>query len=146
MWKSIEQVSRNVPLNFDFHTGRDVVARAASDDRAARAVDGAARYLAVGCLDLCRTLDVGAVVLTGGVARAGPPFLDRVRRHAREMDWTCLPCRADRVVLGSVAHAGCVGAARAALNAAPRRRRVPLGYVLALAVGVVAVARVRTVV
>ena len=55
-------------------------------------------------------LDVGAVVLTGGVARAGPPFLDRVRRHAREMDWTCLPCRADRVVLGSVAHAGCVGA------------------------------------
>ena len=100
----------------------------------------------MGCLDLCRTLDVGAVVLTGGVARAGPPFLDRVRRHAREMDWTCLPCRADRVVLGSVAHAGCVGAARAALNAAPRRRRVPLGYfVLALAVGVVAAARVRTV-
>ena len=96
-----------MPLNFDFHTGRDVVARAASDDRAARAVDGAARYLAVGCLDLCRTLDVGAVVLTGGVARAGPPFLDRVRRHARALDWTCLPCRADRVVLGSVAHAGC---------------------------------------
>ena len=97
----------------------------------------------MGCLDLCRTLDVGAVVLTGGVARAGPPFLDRVRRHAREMDWTCLPCRADRVVLGSVAHAGCVGAARAALNAAPRRR-VPLGYfVLALAAGFVAAARVR---
>ena len=85
-------------------------------------------------------------MLTGGVARAGPPFLDRVRWHTREMDWTCLPCRADRVVLGSVAHAGCVGAARAALDAAPRRR-VPLGYfVLALAVGVVAVARVRTVV
>ena len=63
------------------------------------------------------------------------------------MDWTCLPGRADRVVLGSVEHAGCVGAARAALNAAPRRRRVPLGYfVLALAVGVVAAARVRTVV
>ena len=85
-------------------------------------------------------------MLAGGVARAGPPFLDRVRRHAREMDWTCLPCRADRVVLGSVAQAGCVGAARAARNAAPRRR-VPLGYlVLALAAGVVAVARVRTVV
>ena len=84
--------------------------------------------------------------MTGGVARAGPPFLDRVRRHAREMDWTCLPGRADRVVLGSVAHAGCVGAARAALNEAPRRR-VPLGYfVLALAVAVVAVVRVRTVV
>ena len=86
-------------------------------------------------------------MLTGGVARAGPPFLDRVQRHAREMDWTCLPCRADRVVLGSVEHAGCVGAARAALNAAAPRRRVPLGYfVLALAAGVVAVARVRTVV
>ena len=85
-------------------------------------------------------------MLTGGVARAGPPFLDRVRRHARALDWTCLPCRAGRVVLGRVAHAGCVGAARAALNAAPRRRRVPLGYVLALAVGVVAVVRVRTVV
>ena len=88
---------------------------------------------------------MGAVVLTGGVARAGPPFLDRVRRHARALDWTCLPGRADRVVLGTVAHAGCVGAARAALDPAPRRR-VPLGYfVLALA-GFVAAARVRTVV
>ena len=89
---------------------------------------------------------MGAVVLTGGVARAGPPFLDRVRRHARALDWTCLPGRADRVVLGSVEHAGCVGAARAALNEAPRRR-VPLAYfVLALAAGVVAAARVRAVV
>ena len=73
-----------------------------------------------------------------------PPHAVQERRpRAREMDWTCLPGRADRVVLGSVAHAGCVGAARAALNAAPRRR-VPLGYfVLALAAGFVAAARVR---
>lgn len=126
-------------------TCREVVALAAAGDaRAASAVDGAARHLAVGCLDLCRTLDVGVVVLTGGVARAGPPFLEAVRRHARLLDWTCLPGRADRVVLGAVAHAGCVGAARAALNEAPRRRRY--GYVLAVVGVVVAVACVRIVV
>ena len=84
------------------------------------AVDGAARYLAVGCLDLCRTLDVGAPVLTGG-ERAGPPFLDRATRATRATR-TGRACRAGPTAScrGVWRHAGVRRRGARALNAALR--------------------------
>ncbi|KAJ1458190.1 hypothetical protein M885DRAFT_513245 [Pelagophyceae sp. CCMP2097] len=97
-----------------------VFAKALEGESAAmRVVDVSARHLALGCINLLRILDPQVVVLGGGMAAAGEALLAAVRRHVEELGWNCLPKCADRIrLVGAGPHAGCIGAAKAALDAA----------------------------
>lgn len=97
---------------------REIFERAAQGERdALSVVDRAARYVAVGAINLIRILDSSKVILAGGVASAGEPFLGRVREAMDELDWTCLPRGSDRLAFAAAGpHTGCVGAARASMS------------------------------
>ena len=82
------------------------------------------------------------VVLAGGVAAAGEAaLLAPVRAHVKRLGWTCLPTREDRVVLAAAgAHAGAIGAAKAARDAAAGRARPPTAPVVLAALVALAAA------
>jgi glucokinase len=93
-------------------TARDVFnAAAAGDALADRIVEETAFYLAVGASNLMHTIDPDVVVFAGGMTAAGEGFLERIRRHVREV---AFPVPAERTQvrfaeLGS--DAGFIGAA-----------------------------------
>ena len=60
------------------------VAAAEGDDLAARIAEETAEYLAIGITSIMHVLNPEMVVLTGGMMKAGDPFLDRVRHHVHE--------------------------------------------------------------
>ena len=74
-------------------------------------VDETARILALFLVNLCRFYDCQVVLLGGGMAEAGEPFLAEVRRHFEKTRWTILPdhVKIRQAKLGS--DAGIVGAA-----------------------------------
>jgi glucokinase len=93
-------------------TSRDVFdAAAAGDELAAKVVEDTAFYLAVGAMNLMHLIDPDMVVFGGGMIAAGEGFLERIRRHVREV---AFPVPAERTQvrfaeLGS--DAGYIGAA-----------------------------------
>jgi glucokinase len=93
-------------------TARDVFdAAAAGDALAGQVVEDTAYYLAVGAMNVMHVIDPDMVVFGGGMTAAGEGFLERVRRHVREL---AFPVPAERTViryaqLGS--DAGFIGAA-----------------------------------
>jgi len=92
----------------------DVFALAETGDPVARSVvDDAARAVAVASVNLLRVLNPDVVVIAGGVASAGAPFLEAVRTHAKSLAWTCLPFDEKRSIVLAAAgpHTGCIGAA-----------------------------------
>eukprot|EP00635_Sarcinochrysidales_sp_CCMP3193_P009883 CAMPEP_0118905298 /NCGR_PEP_ID=MMETSP1166-20130328/9375_1 /TAXON_ID=1104430 /ORGANISM="Chrysoreinhardia sp, Strain CCMP3193" /LENGTH=402 /DNA_ID=CAMNT_0006844569 /DNA_START=130 /DNA_END=1338 /DNA_ORIENTATION=- len=103
----------------------DVFARADYDETAKAVVDDAAKFVAVGCVNLLRILDPDVLVLAGGVANAGDKFLDAVRTHVKRLSWTCLPANEHHVVLAAAGdHTGCIGAAKAAKDDQEERRGI----------------------
>ena len=74
-------------------------------------VDETARILALFLVNLSRFYDPQIILLGGGMAEAGEPFLAAVRSHFETVRWTILPDHAEirRAKLGS--DAGIVGAA-----------------------------------
>jgi glucokinase len=60
-------------------------AAAAGDSFAQKIVDETAFYLAVGTTNLMHTIDPDMVVFAGGMIAAGESFLERIRRHVREL-------------------------------------------------------------
>ncbi len=86
-------------------------AGAAGDALAESIVAETAFFLAVGATSLMHVIDPDMVIFGGGMTAAGPPFLERIRRHVREL---AFPIPAERTqillaVLGS--DAGFIGAA-----------------------------------
>ncbi len=93
-------------------TAADIFAAAASGDRiAGRIVDETALYLAVAAVNMMHTIDPDMVVFAGGMIGAGEGFLEKIRRHVKEL---AFPVPAARTLiryaqLGS--DAGLIGAA-----------------------------------
>jgi glucokinase len=93
-------------------TARDVFTAAAEGDALAdKIVEETAFYLAIGVNNLMHTIDPDVVVFAGGMTAAGEGFLERIRRHVREV---AFPVPAERTQvrfaeLGS--DAGFIGAA-----------------------------------
>ncbi|MCG0239442.1 MAG: ROK family protein [Firmicutes bacterium] len=99
-------------------TARAVFAAAAAGDPCGeRIVAETARYLAVGLASVINLLDPELILIGGGVAQAGEPFLDRVRAHLESWAVTRGRARIARCALGE--DAGVVGAAALVFAAAP---------------------------
>lgn len=66
-------------------SARDIFEIAPTDALAEKIVEETAFYLAVGAVNLMHTIDPNMVVYSGGMIAAGDNFLDRIRRHVKEM-------------------------------------------------------------
>jgi glucokinase len=66
-------------------TARDIFKAAPQDDLAEKIVEDTAFYLAVGATCMMHTIDPDMVVFGGGMIAAGETFLERIRRHVREL-------------------------------------------------------------
>lgn len=93
-------------------TARDIFdAALAGDALADKIVEDTAFYLAVGAVNMMHTIDPDMVVYTGGMIATGEWFLERIRKHVKEL---AFPVPAERTSiryasLGS--DAGYIGAA-----------------------------------
>jgi glucokinase len=98
--------------------GRDVNgARRAGDPLAAEVWDRAMRYLAVGCVNICRMLDPDEIILTGGLTNAGDDLMEPLMEHFTRMHWVLAEpmTRIRPSALGNTA--GVIGAAGVAWQA-----------------------------
>lgn len=89
----------------------------AGDELAAELWDRAARFLALGCVNVCRLFDPEQIVFTGGMARAGGALLDPVRAHFSKLHWRLTEPRTEIVLSSLGADAGVIGAAGVAWQA-----------------------------
>jgi glucokinase len=79
-------IAANEPL-----TARQIFdAAAAGDVVATRIVEETAFFLAVGAMNLMHIIDPEMVVFAGGMIAAGDGFLNRIRRHIRELAFPVL--------------------------------------------------------
>ena len=93
-------------------TSKDVVeARRAGDALAAEVWDRAMRYLAVGCVSICRVLDPEMIVLGGGLAKAGEELLGPLRGHFERLHWKLSEPRTTLALAALGNDAGVIGAA-----------------------------------
>jgi glucokinase len=70
-------------------TAKDInEARRAGDAFAGEVWDEMTRYLALGCVNICRILDPDRIVLAGGMAAAGEDLLGPVQEHFRALHWS----------------------------------------------------------
>ncbi len=86
------------------------------DAAAARVVAESIRYLAIGCHAVSRLVDPAVIVLGGGIANSGEPWLERVRGDLESLQWN-LPTRRPQLRLSQLGdRAGAVGAGLIALG------------------------------
>ena len=89
-------------------------ARQGGDALAEEVWDRATRFLAIGCVNLCRIFDPDLIVLGGGLANAGDELLAPLAEHFARLHWK-LSAPATRIVLAELGNdAGVIGAAGAA--------------------------------
>ena len=89
----------------------------AGDELAAELWDRAARFLALGCVNVCRIFDPEQIVLAGGMAQAGSALVDPVRAHFEALHWRLTQPRTQIVLSSLGADAGVIGAAGVAWQA-----------------------------
>lgn len=71
----------------------------------------AMRYLAMGCVNVCRIFDPDRIVLAGGMTNAGDSLLEPLKRHWAAMTWTMLDNKTDIAMATLGNEAGAIGAA-----------------------------------
>lgn len=106
-------------------TSRDVFDAAATDALAEKIVADTAYYLAVATVNMMHTIDPDTVVFGGGMIAAGDTFLERIRRHVRDMAFP-VPAEKTRIEYARLGiDAGFIGAAACGrqLYLAPLRQR-----------------------
>ena len=98
-------------------TTQDVFCAAGEGDLVAeRLVDDLASYLAIACVNLCRVIDLQAIVIGGGVAGAGDGLIHPLRKAFSRQNWGVgggIMPRLSATELGN--DAGFVGAAALAM-------------------------------
>jgi glucokinase len=89
-----------------------IFARAAAAETAAEAaLDATCRRIAQACGTMINLLNLQACFLGGGIAGAGAPLRDRVRRHLPAFTWPFLLARSRLELASTGADAGLLGAA-----------------------------------
>jgi glucokinase len=103
-------------------TSRAIFAAAAAGDALAdRIVEDTAFYLAVGATNMLHVIDPGMVVYTGGMIAAGESFLERIRRHVRELAFP-VPAQKAQIRYAQLGgDAGFIGAAACGRQLARKR-------------------------
>jgi glucokinase len=92
-------------------TARDIFTTAPQDALAEKIVEETAFYLAIGATNMMHTIDPDMVVFGGGMIAAGETFLERIRRHVREMAFP-VPAAKTQIRYAQLgADAGFIGAA-----------------------------------
>ena len=86
-------------------------ARRGGDAVAAEVWDEALRYLAQGCVTICRIFDPDRIVLTGGMTNAGDDLLVPLRQHVAAMHWTLTEQLTELAISTLGPDAGAIGAA-----------------------------------
>src|SRR5262249_2047478 len=96
-------------------TARDIFdAAAAGDALADQIVEDTAYYLAVGTMNMMHTIDPDMVVFAGGMIAAGEDFLQRIRKHVRQLAFP-VPAAKTQIVYAQLgSDAGFIGAAACA--------------------------------
>lgn len=109
---SLQSLVRNELL-----TTQDVFTAAAEGDLVAeRLVDDMASYLAVACINLCRIIDLQAIVIGGGVANAGDALLKPLRKAFTSKNWGIADAVVPNLSVTELGNdAGFVGAASLAM-------------------------------
>ncbi|DBA03306.1 TPA: hypothetical protein N0F65_011665 [Lagenidium giganteum] len=84
---------------------------AEGDQMCKRLIEEAAEYLGFACVSFSRILDPEMIVLSGGMANAGPHFIDLVRKFYTKYAWTRFP-NPVRIELANAGYdSGIIGAA-----------------------------------
>jgi glucokinase len=93
-------------------TARDIFDAANDGDKIAdQIVEETALYLAIGATNMMHTIDPDMIVYGGGMIAAGESFLDRIRKHVRQLAFP-VPAEKTRIVYASLgSDAGFIGAA-----------------------------------
>jgi len=86
-------------------------AGAEGDSLAGRIVEETAYYLAIGAMNMMHIINPDMVVFAGGMTAAGEAFLERVRRHVRELAFPVPVARTEIRYAQLGSDAGMVGAA-----------------------------------
>jgi glucokinase len=104
-------------------TAREIFEAATGGDALAdKVVEETAFYLAVGATNLMHTIDPDMVVFGGGMTAAGDPFLQRIRRHVRELAFP-VPAEKTAICFAQLGtDAGFIGAAGCARQLFYRQR------------------------
>jgi glucokinase len=85
-------------------------ARQAGDEAAEELWQACARYLAIGCINVCRIFDPDSIVLAGGMAKAGDSLIEPVRAHYRNLNWNMTEPKTTLVIASLGSRAGVIGA------------------------------------
>jgi len=111
--------AKSLGVRFSEMSGSDVDAKAAFHEAAngnldaERALDDAAKSLAVLVINICRIVDPDMIVFGGGMSQAGDKLLHRVRSHVKKLSWSVLPTFVKLDIAKSSVNAGLIGAALA---------------------------------
>lgn len=96
-------------------TAKDIFdAAAAGDSLAETIVEETAFYLGVGAINAMHVINPDVVVFGGGMIAAGEPFLERIRRHVRELAFPVPGARTQVRFAQLGSDAGYIGAAACA--------------------------------
>jgi glucokinase len=104
-------------------TARDIFDAAGNGDKVAEEiVEDTSFYLAVGAMNMMHTIDPDMIVFGGGMIAAGDSFLQRIRKHVKQL---AFPVPAEKTIicyaqLGS--DAGFIGAAACGRQLAMRKK------------------------
>ncbi len=91
---------------------KDVNAAAKAGDAVAAEIwDQAARFLAIGCVNICRIIDPDRIILAGGMARAGQDILGPVNAHFASLHWRLTEQKTTVMLAELGSDAGVIGAA-----------------------------------
>ena len=81
------------------------------DPVAAEIWEQCTRYLALGCVNLCRVFDPDRILFAGGLSMAGDDLLESTQKHFQELNWTLLDTTTELMIATLGTHAGVMGAA-----------------------------------
>ncbi len=86
-------------------------ARREGDAFAAEVWDRSIRYLAIGCVNICRIFDPAEIVLAGGLTKAGDDLMVPLRTEFRRQHWTLSDVKTRLSLARLGTDAGVIGAA-----------------------------------
>ncbi len=86
-------------------------ARRDGDELATAVWERMIRYLAIGCVSICRIFDPDRIVLAGGMTRAGDDLLSPLRERFVDLHWSLTEPATDVAIATLGSDAGVIGAA-----------------------------------